>query len=160
MPQEFSQIKLISWSQIEEVWRTQLWPERVSKIEPVSWISPLGTIDMSMQLGEPSFLGVQELESESIVGVVSGHSTGKGYFRSRGLWVSEEHRRNGFASKLMSGLAEIAQNQGHHTLWTMPRLTSWPFYQKVDFVETGRINGYEFGPHILAAKNLNALLGA
>ncbi len=151
----FNEVKPITFEEIERIWRTRLWPERVSKIEPVSWISPGGEIDMDLKIGAPTFLGVYSGQGQEIIGVVSGHSTGGGHYRSRGLWVSETFRGQGMARALIEKLAEVAKEEGHHTLWTMPRLSSWPFYQKVRFFETGRSEKYEFGPHVLAARNLS-----
>ncbi len=145
------QVLTIGFDEIKKVWENFLWPERQSAIEPVSWISPQGLIDMEMKLGEPTFVGMFDFEKK-LQGVVSGYSTSSDYYRSRGLWVSPDYRQKGVGRLLMSQLMTHARQEGHAYIWTMARHSSVGFYQKAGFETYKQTDQYEFGPHYLMEK--------
>lgn len=138
-----------NFNEIHLVWQNHLWQGRQSPIEPISCIDENGSLDLSLLEAKPHFWKL-ESETKEIVGVLSGHKTSSASFRSRGLWVHEKWRRRGLGEMLMLGLFDEARKQGCEKVWTMPRQTSWSFYEKMQFQKRAAIHAYEFGPHYLA----------
>ena len=106
---------------------------------------------MTLQLGEPTFWGATE--GGSLIGAVSGFRTDSQRYRSRGLWVSPAFRKMRIGSRLMNEVEKQARQEGCSLVWTMPRITAWPFYESYGFSRTGETTQFEFGPHILAEKS-------
>lgn len=148
-------IREISFAEISEVWRTDLWPDRKSAIEPVSAINLRGDYDMSFMSSVPYFWGAfADFNSKSPVGVVSGFQTEPSYFRSRGIWVHPAHRRQGVGSLLLEQVVNQATSLKCQYVWTMPRVSSWSFYERNGFRVSAKTEKFEFGPHYLAVKPL------
>lgn len=145
-------VRSLSFQEIQIIWSQRLWPERRTKIEPVSWINSKGEIDMSMNLGEPKFWGL--VEGHGIFGVISGFKTDALRFRSRGLWIDPSLRGKGWGRKLVLAAEAQALKENCSYIWTMPRSSAWGFYQKSGFYQIGHTDQFEFGPHILAEKRL------
>lgn len=142
-------IEKCTFNEIKEIWSTQLWPLRKSPIESISWMDPLGNFNSEYARQTPYFWSVQNSSSQ-ILAVLSGHSTPGFGFRSRGLWVDPQHRRQGFATKLMKQLILFATDSDHTEVWTLPRISSWPFYESQGFQILKKTEDYEFGPHYFA----------
>lgn len=149
-------IRKVQFSVVLPLWEL-LWPHRKSKIEPISYINPNGEIDMSIGQYLATFWGILSKENK-LIGVVSAHQTEKRVFRLRGLYVIDSFRGQGLASKLINHVCEYTKKKGAMEIWTLPRKTSWPVYQKIGFkLYTDWINDkYEFGPNAFAKKNLFA----
>jgi GNAT superfamily N-acetyltransferase len=145
-------VKEINFDQIREIWHLRLWPERKSKIEPVSIINHLGKLDSRIKKNHPFFWGI--LKNNEIVGVVSGVQTSATHFRSRGIWVKEDCRGLKYGSFLLQAVFERALSLNCTIVWSMPRCQSWEFYEKNGFIIQEKIDTYEFGPHYLACKLL------
>ncbi len=148
-------IQEIDFEQIKKIWEINLWLGRKSKIESTSAINFDLSINLDFLKSKPTHLGY--FLNDKCVAVISGHLTGTQYFRSRGLWVDPNHQRKGIAKKLINELGNIALSEGADFIWTLPRISSWLFYQKQGFIPTHESYKYEFGPHYLAVKALNAL---
>lgn len=132
--------KKISFEQISEVWRTQLWPNRQSPIEthsamtwPYSW--PDSEIDMEIFNYPATFWGV--FDGDRLVGVNSGHRTSEVEYRSRGIWVDPEYRGRGIANMLFCVLKNQAIVEGCEMIWSIPRKTALPAYTKFGFMTVG-----------------------
>ncbi len=150
----------ISFEQICNVWKTELWPERVSAIEPQSVMTwPFeGTpeqYDMNIFEYNPVFWGVYI--DNKLVGVNSGHRTTDTQYRSRGIWVDPQYRKHGVAQMLFNMTEHQAKIEGCNMIWSIPRKSALPAYTKFGFETVGDYfdEGMEFGPNIYVSKGLN-----
>jgi GNAT superfamily N-acetyltransferase len=139
------------FSEILPVWREFLWPQRESRIEPVSAIGENGTIDLSWLESRPDFWKLNR--ENKIIGVVSSlSSTFHGSVRLRGLWVAPEFRGEGLGKLLVESVVDEALSQNIRRVWTMARNSALPFYLSYGFTNPRHIEGYEFGPHVLVER--------
>lgn len=150
-------IQQCSFEDVLPYWREKLWPGRVSAIEPASIIGPSGDLNLRMEILKPQFFCARSNEDGRIIGVNSGFLTSQELFRSRGLWVAEEHRKAGVGSALVQALEFPAHTLGARRLWTMPRLSAQGFYLRQDFRVEGQTDRYEFGPHLLMFKTIQRM---
>lgn len=132
-------IKLIDFSDIKYIWETQLWPGRTSPIKThssMTWpYTSTKQYDMNIFTYPVYFWGVYI--NDSLAGVNSGHLINSDEFRSRGLWVDPQYRRNGIASILLTVTKTQAKKSGAKMIWTMPRESALPAYQSVGFSTIG-----------------------
>jgi len=148
----------LRFEDVQPIWKEQLWPERTSKIEKISYISSSGIIDM--QIGQwgtnPIFLGFTN--NTEIVACVSSFQTNQHEYRCRGIWVQESFRSTGLGLKMIDALIEIIKKNDSQasTLWTMARLRSVGFYQRAQFKNQQIIEGYEYGPHQMMSRILDS----
>lgn len=142
------QVSTDSFQTICDVWKSHLWPDRKSDIEPISWIDHNGEINMTMKIGAPTFWTMTD-EKNKVIGVISGFRTSDIYYRSRGLWVDEQFRGHGLARILIQKVYEQALIEDCQSVWTMARHTAVNFYDKVGFKTYKSTDAYEFGPHYL-----------
>jgi GNAT superfamily N-acetyltransferase len=150
----------ISFEQICDVWKVELWPERVSDIEPHSAMTwPFeGTpeqYDMNIFEYRPIFWGVYM--DDKLVGVNSGHRTTDTQYRSRGIWVDPQYRKHGISQMLFTMTEHQAKLEDCDMIWSIPRKSALPAYSKFGFKTVGEYfdEGMEFGPNIYVQKNLN-----
>lgn len=132
----------ISFTDILPVWSHNLWPHRVSAIEPMSAMTwPFEgdpqPINMSIFEYEPVFWGAYI--DDQLVGVNSGHRTSDTQYRSRGIWVSEFLRNSGIAQTLFALTEHQAKLEGSCMIWSLPRLTALRAYQRHGFETQGDI---------------------
>ena len=143
-------IKKLKWAIIHEIWKNELWPYRQSKIEPTSAMIYLGGHNIHNMDFKPCFLGYYT--AENLVGVNSGHLCADNSYRSRGLWVSPEFRKKGYAKQLLEQTIEQAIKDKADFIWSYPRKSSWKTYLSVGFElssdwqnsETSNANAYCF----------------
>ena len=134
------QTGLLSWKTILNVWQKELWPGRTSAIETHSAMTwPFENTqpkyDMQVFNYMPYFIGVYD--DQKLVGVNSGHRTSKSHFRSRGLWVHPSYRRQGISQTLFHLTEEAALREGAEMIWSVPRKTALPAYQRAGFETVG-----------------------
>lgn len=124
-------INTISFKEIYQIWSTQLWPTRQSIIETHSAMNFLGGYDMKNMISIPTYFAYK-LDNK-IVGVNSGHMCHDNSYRSRGLFVFPEYRKQGIGKQLL--LATIDQGRNEHAdyVWSYPKQTSWLTYQAAGF---------------------------
>lgn len=148
------QIITVTFEEILPLWANKLWPGRISPIETHSAMKFLGGYDMSY-FEYPACFILAKVDGVPI-GCLSGHATGSLWYRSRGLWVDEHFRRNSVAASMMKKLFLTAQTQGCQWIWTVPRVSSMPFYQNQGFVRASEDfdRDMEFGPNCYAARIL------
>lgn len=127
-------IKSISWDQIYEIWSTQLWINRSSPIESTSAMCYLSGYSINNMSYDPTFFGY--FVDHKIVGVNSGHICADNSYRSRGLWVDEDHRGYGYGKELLQAAIDQAKLESANFVWSFPRKTSWPTYKSVGFKKT------------------------
>ncbi len=139
-------IEHIYWSQIQPVWRYKLWPDRDSPIETHSTMTwpfdnDQDSYDM-MVFDYPSFF-IGAFADNNLIGVNSCHRSKQNHFRSRGLWVDPDHRKNGIAQMLFAETERLAKDEGCSMIWSMPRKTALPAYQRFGFNTVGGFFGTE-----------------
>jgi len=148
-----------TFEEVFPVWRDRLWPNRISAIEPMSslcWRQPKDIIKDSSIFDKyvPSFFALKI--DDEIVGVNSGFKTSEKVYRSRGLWVSEQHRGRGFGQLLLLQAIVQGKSEDCHWIWSMPRKTALGSYEKVGFKKRGKWidQKVEFGPNCLATRQI------
>jgi GNAT superfamily N-acetyltransferase len=155
-----------TFEEIYDLWNEGLWTNRVSKIESrssLSWDARLWR-DMATfllpnrkreygSMNPPSGLQGQE---GKLIGVNSGFKTKDDIYRSRGLYVSPEHRGVGVSKMLLKLTINSAKQGGCRIIWTMPRKSALPAYESVGFHKIGGWidEGVEFGPNCIAINEL------
>jgi len=141
-------IRSISWPEIHKIWNTELWPNRTSAIEPNSAMLYLNGYDISNMNQPASFFGF--FWNNQLVGVNSGHKCSDGSYRSRGLWVNKQYRKQGIGTKLLFATIGQAKLESSVFVWSFPRQTSWATYKRAGFnltsdwqpSETSEANAY------------------
>lgn len=109
---------------------------------------------MAIYDSEASFFSF--LQGDQVAGVVSGFKTSNKEYRSRGLFVFPNARREGIATTLLREIEKQAMKEGCDTLWTMPRKTAIDFYTSFGFERVGDWfdEDVEFGPNCFVKKSL------
>ena len=149
---------LIDFDTIYQVWSTELWPDRISLIETHSAMTwpfgnPTNAYDMNIFKYKATFFGVY-LDG-ILIGVNSGHKTSNTLYRSRGLWVDPKHRKNGIAQILFEMTETQARKEICDVIWSIPRKTALPAYQRFGFNTVGGFFGTETSDaNIYVFKNL------
>ena len=158
-----SAVQQITFEQITPIWKDKLWPDRVSKIEThsaMTWPSshPNQPYDMNVFNYPVYFFGIYD--QDKLIAVNSGHPTTEQEFRSRGLWVDPCYRGQKLAQQILGATIAQAKQSGAEMIWSIPRLTALPAYEKVGFNTIGNVvdEGVEFGPNIYCYKKINTLL--
>jgi GNAT superfamily N-acetyltransferase len=146
-------IERITFAHILPIWRDYLWPNRVSKIEPVSVMRFLGGIDMAIQNNTPTFFGA--FVNGHLVGVNSGIKTASGLYRSRGIYVLPAHRGHNIAQDLFKATEQQAKDEDCAGLWSMPREPAFPTYQRFGFVQVSRWFEEETGVNCYVVKQVS-----
>jgi GNAT superfamily N-acetyltransferase len=129
-------IKEITWEETFSIWSQKLWPVRTSPIQTHSAMRFMGQYDMENKNTKVTFLGY--FVNGELVGVNSGHGCksiavyGKNY-RSRGLYVSPEFRKQGIGTALLKATTIQARYEGHEMIWSYPKIDSWDTYNKAGF---------------------------
>ena len=155
-----------TFEEIYDLWNEGLWTNRVSKIESrssLSWDARLwgeyGNISITKQKEriwkyEPTFWAARS--EGKLIGVNSGFKTNDDLYRSRGLYVSPEHRGMGVSKMLLKLTINSAKQGGCRIIWTMPRKSALPAYESVGFHKIGGWidEGVEFGPNCIAINEL------
>lgn len=142
-------IEVLHFADIKAIWSNNLWPQRKSLIEEVSYIDHNGDIDMRIRnWAAPVFLGSRL--NDRIVAVTSFYQTNAEYWRLRGTWIHEDLRGHKMGKRLITEVVQFVKNRQHNgRIWTMARESSVQFYLKNQFEIRQKIVGYEFGPHVM-----------
>ena len=130
----------LSFEQISDIWQNKLWPNRTSAIETHSAMTwPFEgnpeQYDMNVFNYPATFWGVYI--DNKLVGVNSGHKTTDTQYRSRGIWVDPEYRKQGIAQNLFLLTKHQAQIEKCEMLWSIPRKIALPAYTKFGFETVG-----------------------
>ena len=139
-----------SWEEIKRVWDTKLWPGRDS--EPVTSMVFMGGYDMEYKKQEPVFLGI--VVDGNLVAVNSYVLTHGTEYRSRGLWVDEEHRGQGMAKRILSATLSEIGDRGGSMVWTMPRRDAMAAYMSVGFRRRSDWIEQDWGTNCYAARHI------
>ena len=148
-----SAVQQITFQEILPIWHNKLWPNRVSKIETHSamtwpYTHPNQPYSMDVFSYPATFFGI--FDQDKLIAVNSGHLTTQQEYRSRGLWVDPDYRGMGLAQLILLAVIDQAKKEGADMLWSIPRLTALPAYERVGFKTVGDVidEGVEFGPNI------------
>jgi GNAT superfamily N-acetyltransferase len=148
-----SAVQQITFQEILPIWQNKLWPNRVSPIETHSAMTwplshPNQPYDMNVFNYPVYFFGIYD--QDKLIAVNSGHLTTITEFRSRGLWVDPFYRGKKLAQQILLATIDQAKTSGAYMIWSIPRLTALPAYERVGFKTVGdRVDeGVEFGPNI------------
>ena len=130
----------LSFEQITNVWQNNLWPDRVSPIESHSAMTwPFEgnpeQYDMNVFNYPATFWGVYI--DDKLIGVNSGHKTSDTQYRSRGIWVDPQYRKQGVAQNLFNMTKHQAVLEKSDMIWSIPRKTALPAYTKFGFQTVG-----------------------
>jgi predicted GNAT family acetyltransferase len=133
-------IERLTFEQITSVWQNHLWPDRESPIESHSAMTwPFEgnpeQYDMNVFNYPATFWGVYI--DNKLVGVNSGHKTTDTQYRSRGIWVDPEYRKQGVAQNLFNMTEHRAILEKCNMIWSLPRKTALPAYTKFGFETVG-----------------------
>lgn len=131
-----SDVKLINYDIILDVWSKYLWTERTSAIECYSAIEYKSypyTYNIKYSKEACTFFGL--FFENRLVGVNSGHGTA-GSFRSRGLYVFDEYRNKGFGTILLQETIKFGLDNGYDFVWSIPRKSAMKTYQNAGFQQT------------------------
>lgn len=127
-------IKKIKWDVISSIWAVYLWPDRTTPIEPASAMLHKGNHDLKNFLFSPTYFAY--IINQSIVGVNSGHKCCDGSYRSRGLYVFPEYRKQGIGTSLLLHTIKQGEIEGATYTWSYPRKESWGSYKNAGFILT------------------------
>jgi GNAT superfamily N-acetyltransferase len=139
-------VKHITWSDILPIWQNQLWPHRTSAIEThsaMNWFYDRNHLEYDMDIFNYHASFFAAYDQENIVGVNSGHRTQDTVYRSRGLWVNPEYRKQGVAQMLFEHTEQQARHEGCSIIWSIPRKTALTAYQRFGFETVGDFFGTE-----------------
>lgn len=121
----------IPFEEIYSIWNTQLWPTRESTIETHSAMNFLGGYDIKNMISNPTFFAYK-LDNK-IVGVNSGHLCHDNSYRSRGLFVFPEYRKQGIGKMLLLATINKGRDECADYVWSYPKQSSWKTYESAGF---------------------------
>ena len=154
--------EICTFDDVLPIWNKKLWPNRVSKIKSRSslywdvrqWIRfcnvSITKKRKEILKYEPIFFCIRD--NNKIIGVNSGFKTEYKVYRSRGLYVNNLYRNQGLAQILLGSVVKQGKREGCSWIWSLPRKTALPVYNKSGFIKVGDWieDGVEFGPNCLA----------
>ena len=153
-------IRQIDFDTILPMWRDQLWAGRASPILPVSTMKYLGGYDTKIRAKYTDlavFLGMFDEETNTLIGVFSGHPTSPDRFRARGLFVMPLYRGIGLGRQLVQAVIKEAHSYGADFIWCIPRVNNVQFFEQCGFVPVSSSfndERVEFGPNLYMAQPL------
>lgn len=155
-------VKEIGWQEIRLIWEIELWPNKkngVAKTNEWTWKWTDDFLGKNKEMAKntsPTFFGI-EIDG-NIVCVNSVFMTERGiftYYRSRGLWVDTNYRRQGLAKSILTHCLEYVRKNHGNWLWTVPRKSAFPAYKSVGFIKKSDwFDDGQFGPNCIASKYL------
>lgn len=146
-------MKHITFEETVPYWK-MLWEN--CTIRPKSGILLLDGFDKMMNDNEeiiPTFFGV--FRDDRIVGVNSGYSPAAFQYRSRGLYVLPEYRRQGIAKELLKASEDQGRKENKNLLWSMPRREALPVYLKFGFKSVSNFFKGRFGENCFVIKTIS-----
>ena len=129
------EVSEITYSQILPIWKYFLWPGR-QDIEYSSAMLYLNKDNYSLENFKLPVFYFGIFNESNIIGVNSGHVCIDNSFRSRGLWVNPNYRRQGLGVTLLNATLDKGKELNCAFCWSLPRKTSWPAYEKSGFILT------------------------
>jgi GNAT superfamily N-acetyltransferase len=147
-------IKNITYKEVLPIWKNFLWPERKTEIKPNNPLKFMGGYDKLLLDSIPTFFGA--FVNNKCIGVNSGFATSSTEYRSRGIYVFSEYRRQGISQMLFGVTEEQAIKEKRNILWSVPRVSSLKAYEKFGFDRVSDFfDDMEFGPNCFVVKKLS-----
>ena len=151
------EIKEITVQTAMEIWRSHLWQNSPHPVKPLSSMLFMGGYDLSIyENAIPKYWAIVD-GADKIIGVNSAFESSPGQFRSRGLWVHSDFRKQGIGASLLVQAIEHAKQQGAQLIWSFPRQDSLSTYENVGFIKCSDwvTEGTSFGPNCYAVIRLS-----
>jgi len=101
-------------------------------------------LDGFSQIKDPKVFYFGFYESNKLIGVNSCHFSEPGKFRSRGLYVLEQHRNKGIGNKLLRHTIKYAFEHVNF-IWSFPKHSALSVYEKAGFIKTSDFRKADFG---------------
>jgi len=147
------EIKKVDFNTILPIWRDKLWPDRKTKIAPISLIDLTGLFNKSIAEESVQFFACYD--KDKVIGVNSLIQTSKLFCRSRGIWVDKKYRNKGIGKSIMKKTINNTKLLNCIYLWSMPRQSSLDFYIKCGFKQISEFfDDYEFGPNCFVIQKI------
>ena len=147
-------IKQITFGTILPIWQEQLWPGRISPIEPYSAMRFMDNkYEVSFAKNPQIFLG--GYIDDNLIAVTSIHLAEKYMARHRGLWVDSTFRGKGYGTNIINEALQYAKQLGVDAVWSFPRKSSMSAHLKCGYIQISPwVNDGEFGPNCYAISPL------
>ena len=143
------------WDTVRFQWKYNLWQGR-DEYKPMSSMvyNQPETYDMDIyEKYYPTFWAAYDTD-RTVVGVNSGFRTTDTLYRSRGIWVNPDYRKQGIAQLLFDVLEEQAIEEGCTDMWSYPREGSHRAYLKFGFDMTSDWYDDLFGRNCYVLKQI------
>jgi GNAT superfamily N-acetyltransferase len=153
--EETIKITETDWTEIRPVWIKFLWSLKPKDtVASISSMKFLGGYNSEIKKNRPYFWIMKH--QHQVVGTISGFITGSSEFRSRGIWIADDYRGQGISSRLFQTVQDRATELGCCSIWSYPRLSALPAYQKFGFNVVGDIiySLDPYSPHTYVEKKL------
>lgn len=124
-------IEVATFEIVSDIWKNKLWPNRTSTIDTHSAMLISGEYELK-NYNYPATFFVYKI-NDTIVGCNSGHQCCDGSYRSRGLYVFPDYRKQGIGKKLLDVTIEQGNKEKSTFVWSYPRLESWSTYKAAGF---------------------------
>lgn len=142
-----------SFQAVKPYWKA-LWPGRKSAIEPTSGMQLNGGFDKNY-IKFKAYFWEAKSPMGSTAGVLSGHLSSEREFRTRGLYIAPEYRRQGVAHWLLKEAELKALSLGAELMWALPRKTSLTTYENFGFIKVSDwLDHFEFSPNCYVVKKI------
>jgi hypothetical protein len=149
------QLKEITFEQIREVWLQDLWPNRTD-VKPMSSMVYGEHDNHDMSIYEkyiPTFWGI--FNDDQIIAVNSGFRTNDQLYRTRGIWVRNDHRGNFLSSMLFDAIDAQAKLENCTHIWSFPRFGSHLAYLRAGYTKTSDwYTNNSYGKNCYVLKNI------
>lgn len=134
----------VPFETILPIWTNDLWKDRKTKIETHSAMLYKNNIyDIKNFDYAPTYFAYYV--DDKIVGVNSGHMCSDNSYRSRGLYVNPDYRKQGIGRKLLVATWKRGIEEDANFVWSYPRFESWNTYQSAGFNLTSEWRDGEMG---------------
>ena len=121
----------VNFNFIKDFWREHLWPNRKSDIESHSAMLLSKEFELKNFDYPASYFAY--IQDDKVAGVNSGHKCCDNTYRSRGLYVFPEFRKQGIGIQLLLATVEQGKIEECDLVWSYPRFESWTTYKSAGF---------------------------
>lgn len=121
----------VNFDFIQDIWRKHLWTDRKTEIQSHSAMLLDGTYDLKNFTYPASYFVY--IHENKVAGCNSGHKCCDNSYRSRGLYVFPEFRKQGIGTDLLLKTVEQGITERADLVWSYPRFESWTTYVKAGF---------------------------
>ena len=155
-------LKQISEADGLAIWRAHLWPgrEKIRAVSSMTWDHETKQkgIDTSLyKRVQAKFFALCDCRGE-VVALAAGHPIDETYYRTRGIWVSEDYRGLGLITSVLWAVLRDAADQGCSIVWTLPRKQALNAYVRAGFKQDSEFFDEDvlYGPNCYAICTLDS----